>query len=255
MDTWAIKSDAQIAALPEELPRTLAPLTKYRNDITVLNGLTGRWRPRAWRRSRRPRPRGRELPDGAHPKKTFGKDLQAGVSMDQYAAGVIGSQTRFASLELGCEEGIQGGNCDNGYSCAYSNSISWRTPSTPNPPENSPARRLRAAVRRRRDRARSGEAREEREVPEERARFRSAGREASRAGRETSDRRKLDEYLYAVRDIETRIQKTESESALEPRDGSAVAERARELQRAHADHVRPDGDRRSRRTRRASSRS
>ena len=64
---------------------------------------------------------------GAHPKKTFGKDLQAGVSMDQYAASVIGNQTRFASLELGCEEGIQGGNCDNGYSCAHSNSISWRT--------------------------------------------------------------------------------------------------------------------------------
>ena len=40
MDTWAIKSDAQIAALPDVLPRTLAPLMKYRNDITVLNGLT-----------------------------------------------------------------------------------------------------------------------------------------------------------------------------------------------------------------------
>ena len=51
----------------------------------------------------------------------------------------IGNGDRFASLELGCEEGIQGGNCDNGYSCAYSNSISWRTPSTPNPPESPPA--------------------------------------------------------------------------------------------------------------------
>ena len=45
---------------------------------------------------------------GAHPKKTFGKDLQAGISMDQYAAARIGGATRFASLEIGCEEGIQG---------------------------------------------------------------------------------------------------------------------------------------------------
>ena len=138
MDTWAIKSDAQIAALPDALPRTLAPLTKYRNDITVLNGLTvdgGR------AHGDGPGDHGRagaSYLTGAHPKKTFGKDLQAGVSMDQYAASVIGNQTRFASLELGCEEGIQGGNCDNGYSCAYSNSISWRTPSTPNPPEIRP---------------------------------------------------------------------------------------------------------------------
>ena len=154
---------------------------------------------------------------GAHPKKTFGKDLQAGVSMDQYAAGVIGSQTRFASLELGCEEGIQGGNCDNGYSCAYSNSISWRTPSTPNPPEIRPRavfERLFGAGEIERD---PGEAREEREVPEERARFGARRmRSGSRRAVGVSDRRKLDEYLYAVRDIETRIQKTESESALNP---------------------------------------
>ena len=86
MDTWAIKSDAQIAALPDALPRTLAPLTKYRNDITVLNGLTvdgGR------AHGDGPGDHGRagaSYLTGAHPKKTFGKDLQAGVSMDQYAA-------------------------------------------------------------------------------------------------------------------------------------------------------------------------
>ena len=75
---------------------------------------------------------------GVHPKKTFGKDIQAGVSMDQIAARALEGKTRFASLELGCEEGVQGGNCDNGYSCAYSNSISWRTPSSPMPPEIRP---------------------------------------------------------------------------------------------------------------------
>src|SRR6185503_15587378 len=131
-------SPTPIAPLPETLPRTLAPLTNYRNDITVLSGLTvdgGR------AHGDGPGDHGRagaSYLTGAHPRKTFGKDLEAGVSMDQYAAATIGSATRFASLELGCEEGIQGGNCDNGYSCAYSNSISWRTENTPNPPEIRP---------------------------------------------------------------------------------------------------------------------
>ena len=121
----------------------------------------------------------------------------------------IGNQTRFASLELGCEEGIQGGNCDNGYSCAYSNSISWRTPSTPNPPEIRP----RAVFERLFGAARSSA------IPCARARneryqksvldsvLEDAKRLENALG--ASDRRKLDEYLYAIRDIETRIQKTE----------------------------------------------
>lgn len=216
MDTWHIETATPVATLPEMLPRTLEPLTMHRNDITVLSGLTVNG--------------GRALGDGpgdhgragasyltgAHPKKTFGKDLQAGVSMDQYAATQIGSATRFASLELGCEEGIQGGNCDNGYSCAYSNSISWRTPTTPNPPEIRPRavfERLFGA----------GEVEKD---PIKRARLEKyqksvldsvvsdAKRLQGTLG--TSDRRKLDEYMYAVRDIETRIQRTESVNAVNP---------------------------------------
>ena len=138
MDTWHIETAEHIARLPEALPRALEPLATYRDDITVLGGLTvdgGR------AHGDGPGDHGRagaSYLTGAHPKKTFGKDIQAGVSVDQYVAQKIGTETRFASLELGCEEGIQGGNCDNGYSCAYSNSISWRTPSTPNPPEVRP---------------------------------------------------------------------------------------------------------------------
>jgi hypothetical protein len=216
MDTWHIETAAPIARLPEVLPRTLEPLTAYRNDITVLSGLTVNG--------------GRALGDGpgdhgragasyltgAHPKKTFGKDLQAGVSMDQFAASTIGNQTRFASLELGCEEGIQGGNCDNGYSCAYSNSISWRTPSTPNPPEIRP----RAVFERLFG---SGEVEKD---PVKRARLEkyqksvldSVVNDAKRLHGTlgASDRRKLDEYMYAVRDIETRIQRTESVNAVNP---------------------------------------
>jgi hypothetical protein len=192
-----------------ELPRISSALAPYRGDLTMLTGLTS--------------DAGREHGDGggdharagaayltcAHPRKTYGRDIKAGVSMDQIAARHLEGQTRFGSLELGCEEGIQGGNCDNGYSCAYSNSLSWRTENTPNPPEIRP----RAVFERM-----FGVADDEKD-PARRQRMGSHRRSildmtlgdahslASSLG--GADRRKLDEYLYAVRDIEKRIQGAE----------------------------------------------
>lgn len=212
-NTWSPKLEGEFGALPEALPKVLMPLQQYRNDITILDNLTING--------------GRALGDGpgdhgragasyltgAHPKRTFGKDLQAGISVDQIAAQAIGSKTRFASLELGGEEGIQGGNCDNGYSCAYSNSISWRTPSTPNPPEVRP----RAVFERL-----FGPADAERD-PVKRAkleRYKKSVLDSVLGDAKTlavslgkDDRRKLDEYLYAIRDIETRIQSAEQQNA------------------------------------------
>ena len=216
VDSWYLKAAGNVMQLPAKLPRTLEPLEMSRNDISLIGGLTVNG--------------GREMGDGpgdhgragasyltgAHPKKTFGKDLKAGVSMDQHAARAIGGATRFASLELGCEEGIQGGNCDNGYSCAYSNSISWRTPSTPNPPEIRP----RAVFERLFG---SGEIERDPVVRARQEKYQKsvldsilgdAKRMESALG--TTDRKKVDEYMYAVRDIETRIQKTEQESAQTP---------------------------------------
>src|SRR5262249_42202228 len=116
----------------------LTPLAPYRDDLLVVSGLAQK--------------NANELGDGpgdharagacfltgVHPRKTAGADIKAGVSADQIAARVVGSETRFASLELGCEESRTVGNCDSGYSCAYTNSISWRTPTTPLPPEINP---------------------------------------------------------------------------------------------------------------------
>jgi hypothetical protein len=138
MPEWTPDTAGPIAPLPAALPRVLAPMIPYRNDISILSGLTHNG--------------GRALGDGpgdharagasyltgVHPKKTYGADIQAGVSADQIAARHLGGETRFGSLELGCEPGLLGGNCDSGYSCAYSNSISWRTPSSPMPLEASP---------------------------------------------------------------------------------------------------------------------
>src|SRR4051794_21835699 len=137
MDCWT--PPGELGATPlAELPRVSKALAPYRQDVMFLSGLTQNG--------------GRALGDGpgdhgragasyltcVHPKKTNGRDLQAGISVDQIAAQSLAGKTRYASLELGCEEGVQGGSCDNGYSCAYSNSISWRTQSSPNPAEIRP---------------------------------------------------------------------------------------------------------------------
>ena len=209
VESWWPRTEGPITKLPEALPAVLEPLTQHRDDVLLLGGLTndgGR------AHGDGPGDHGRAgaaYLTGAHPKKTFGKDIQAGVSVDQVIAQKIGGQTRYASLELGCEEGIQGGNCDNGYSCAYSNSISWRTPSTPNPPEIRPR-----AIFERLFGTGDGE-----KDPAIRAKYERYRRsvldsvldDARRlqANLGAPDRRKLDEYLYAIRDIEARIQKAE----------------------------------------------
>src|SRR5207237_10727247 len=61
-------------------------------------------------------------------------DIQAGGSFDQSVANQIGSQTRFPSLELGLEDARQAGDCDSGYSCAYTNNLAWKSETQPLPP-------------------------------------------------------------------------------------------------------------------------
>ena len=98
-----------------------------RRTSLVLSGLAAQERQRPGRRPRRPRARRRpRYLTGVHPRKTAGADIQNGISVDQVAARAIGEETRFASLELGCEDSRTVGNCDSGYCCAYTNSISWR---------------------------------------------------------------------------------------------------------------------------------
>src|SRR5207249_767371 len=76
--------------------------------------------------------------NGVLPKRTEGSDITAGKTIDQYAADKLGADTPLRSLELTTESNFQVGNCENGYSCAYLNSTSWRTPNTPNPHERDP---------------------------------------------------------------------------------------------------------------------
>ncbi len=225
VESWWPKAGAQITPLTGALPPVLQPLLPHHRDVLLLGGLTNDG---ARAKGDGPGDHGRAgaaYLTGAHPKKTFGKDIQAGISVDQLIAEKIGAQTRFASLELGCEEGIQGGNCDNGYSCAYSNSISWRTASIPNPPEVRPR-----AVFERLFGGGVVETDPVRRAKNERYRrgvLDSVLADANRLRADVgaSDRRKLDEYLYAIRDIETRVEKAEVAS----RDNKARLEPGMDL--------------------------
>lgn len=156
---------------------------------------------------------------GVHPKKTAGKDIQVGVSVDQVAANAIGGTTRLRSLELSCEDSRTVGNCDSGYSCAYSNSFSWRGPSTPNPPETNP----RAVFERLfggDDITLPPEVRAKR-IADRRSILDLAQEQTKRILGDlgSTDRRKMDEYLTAVREIESKIQRAEKEGMVEVSPG------------------------------------
>jgi len=121
-----------------ELTPVLSPLHRVRDDILVMSGLTcDKARPNGDGPGDHARAMSAFL-TGTQARKTHGADIRAGVSADQLAAQRIGNRTRFPSLEIGCEGGRTVGNCDSGYSCAYSSTISWRTETTPLPKEINP---------------------------------------------------------------------------------------------------------------------
>lgn len=193
-----------------ELPSSLAPLERFRSRMGVLGGLA---HSNAEAHGDGPGDHARSAAcflTGAHPRKTAGADITAGVSIDQVLATRLAGRTRLDSLEIGLEPGMTAGNCDSGYSCAYSANISWRSPHTPMAKEHDPrvlferlfavgpegesasARAVRLSSRRS---ILDG-------VRDEAARLRSA-----LGG---NDRRKLDEYLDGVRAIERRIELAEA---------------------------------------------
>jgi hypothetical protein len=194
-----------------EFTRILKPLERFREDLLVLGGLDDHNGNALGDGPGDHARAGASFLTGVHCKKTAGADIQAGVSADQIAAKGLASKTRFASIELGCEDSRTVGNCDSGYSCAYTNSISWRTPTTPMPPEVNP----RAAFERLFGTA---DLSLDPKTRARRARYRKSildlvqddtRRLAGTLG--TADRRKIDEYLAAVREIEVRIEAAEKD--------------------------------------------
>jgi len=188
-----------------ELPAILQPLKGVRDQLMVLTGLTvDKARPHGDGGGDHARAMGAFL-TGAQPRKTDGTNIRSGISVDQVAASRLADQTRLPSLEIGCEPGSMAGNCDSGYSCVYSSTMSWRSATTPLPKEVNPKlvfERLFGSGgngdRAQRDARRKSILDFVRQ---------DAGDLQNRVG--TNDRRKLDEYFSAIRDIELRIQRAE----------------------------------------------
>ena len=198
------------------LSRILKPLEPYREELLVISGLAHH---NANALGDGPGDHARAgacFLTGVHPRKTAGADIQNGVSCDQVAAQAVGGETRLPSLELGCEESRTVGNCDSGYSCAYTNSISWRSATAPMPPEMNPRsvfERLFGVE----DVPLSPEARARR--AQQRKSILDLVGERTRqlvTGLGPSDRRKMDEYLYAIREIERRLERAEKEGEAVP---------------------------------------
>jgi len=136
---------------------------------------------------------------GVHPKKTQGADIQAGASVDQIAAKEIGNLSQFPSLELGLEDNRMAGGCDSGYSCAYSNTISWRSPSTPLPPEINPQALFERLFG---DGETTGPAARARQAKQDRSVLDFVRADADRLGKGlgAGDKQKLSECLESVRE-------------------------------------------------------
>ena len=143
---------------------------------------------------------------GVHAKRTEGADVAVGTTADQIAAREIGQSTPLASLELALDAADIVGHCDAGYACAYMNTISWRTPTTPNPMERNPR-----AVFERLFGAGDSAADRLREMQMDRSILDSVTEEVGRLEQSlgAGDRRRVTEYLEAIRETERRIQKTE----------------------------------------------
>jgi hypothetical protein len=202
MPDWRPATDGVLGTLP----KTLAPLTPFKDDLMVLTGLTLD-KARAHKDGAGDHARAMAaFLTGVQPRKTAGADIAAGVSVDQVAAAQAGKTTRFASLELGCDGSQNAGSCDSGYSCAYSGNISWRTPSTPMTKEIDPA-----LVFERLFGTGGGAKADIRRERYEQSILDFVTEDASKLNAKlgANDRRKLDEYLTGVREIEQRIHKAQ----------------------------------------------
>ncbi|MBI2188789.1 MAG: DUF1552 domain-containing protein [Acidobacteria bacterium] len=191
---------------------TLEPLAPFRDRLLVLSGLDnsiGDARPGEGESAPHERAGGVFL-TSVHPER----EGRAGVSMDQVLARELGRQTELASLELGLHANDIVGQCEKGWSCAYMNTLSWRTPTTPLPVEYRP----RAVFERLfGDSDSSDPAVRRARIERDRSLLDSVTDAAARLMRSVgaADRARLTEYLEGMRDIERRIQRAEEQSARE----------------------------------------
>ncbi|MBI2822693.1 MAG: DUF1552 domain-containing protein [Acidobacteria bacterium] len=194
----------------------LEPLAPFRERLLVLSGLAHKTADALPNEGDGgPHERGgAAFLTGVHPRRTSGANIYGGISVDQIAARELGKHTQLASLELGMEPNGIGGACENGWSCAYINTLSWRTPTTPLPVESNP----RAVFERLFGDHNSTDPAEQRSLIQENRSILDALTEELpllMGGLGPADRLKLTEYLDAIRDVERRIQRSEEQASRE----------------------------------------
>jgi hypothetical protein len=231
MDDWTPAE----AGANFKLPSILEPLRPVQQDLLVLSGLAvDKAKPHGDGPGDHARAMSAFL-TGKQPRKTSGADIRVGISADQVAALQVGKHTPFASLELGLEKGLQAGNCDSGYSCAYSANLSWRGDSTPMAKEVDP-RQVFERLFSNQVNGETAEARAKRDLYKKSILdfvAEDANRLQSQLG--ATDKRKLDEYLSSIREIELRIARSEQQAKVEAPDNVAKPDG---IPKEYQDHAR-----------------
>ena len=192
-----------------ELSRCLQPLANVRDHVVIPTGLDHR-QAEAWGDGNGEHSRASAVwLNGIHPRRTEGADVRAGTTADQIAAATLGQETPLPSLELALENSFVVGNCDNGYSCVYTNTFSWRTPTTPLPMEHNP----RVVFERLFGEGGTEEQRVAR-LQDDRSILDAVREDMVRLDRSlgAADRSRVTQYLEAVREIERRISRSEAQS-------------------------------------------
>ena len=191
-----------------EFSPILQPMTPLRDRTLVLTGLN-------------PGPGGgahagasTKFLTGVAGRMTDGAEIHSGTSIDQLLGKELGQYTQLSSLELALDGRDFDGSCDAGFSCAYTNTISWRTPTTPLPMENDPRVVFERLFG---DSGSTDPAVRLARIAEDRSILDSVTEKVAdlQQGIGPEDRHKIGQYLDAVRDVERRIQKAEEQSARE----------------------------------------
>lgn len=207
MDSWNPTYEGKLT----EMPRILKPLEPFKEDILHIGNLTHNT--------------GRALLDGAgdhgrcsgsyltgvQVKKSL-VEIKNSISFDQIVANKIGKETRFPSMELGMEDARQAGDCDSGYSCAYTNNLAWRSETQPLPPVLDPRalfERMFGSGQPMTPEEKTRQAKYRRSILD----FVTDDTHKLQATLGPTDRRKLDEYLSSIREVERQIERAEKDNA------------------------------------------
>jgi len=197
-----------------EFTPILQPLAPFRDRLLVLSGLKSAW-------------------DQTHPGAATGfltaaagrrgeVAVKAGTSMDQVVARQFSQETQLASLELALDSRSNAGQCTQGYSCVYTNTLSWRTPTTPLTPESNPRVVFERLFG---DSAGTDAASRRARSQQDRSILDQVTDKVARLKRAVSpqDSAKIDEYLEGVQDIERRMRKFDEQGvelpSMQPPEG------------------------------------